>query len=285
MSILHNSSTLLEKTIITSSGYRVMLLHPQDLSLPLLHEIGRGRAISFGAVGEGTGQDMEIDIYDDYYHHLFVYDPKKDRIAGGYRIGFSDQIIDRYGMGGLYINSLYDIHPDFFQKYDKMLELGRAWVAPEYQDSGVVITLLLRGICKVVQENPKYSYWYGVTSLSEKYPPDFCQALIEFLVKEDEISGMLKPKNPFVFSLNDEIKGILSYLKSIKGIGEFDRFIKGHFGFGVPALFKQYSKCNAQFFSPSFDSAFKCLDIFTFFDTKKIEPKYYNYFFLKSNAA
>jgi putative hemolysin len=38
-----------------------------------LQEIGRLREQSFRAVGEGTGRSADIDLYDDYYEHLLVW--------------------------------------------------------------------------------------------------------------------------------------------------------------------------------------------------------------------
>jgi hypothetical protein len=36
----------------------------------LLHEIGRLREITFREVGEGTNESIDLDKFDQYYHHL-----------------------------------------------------------------------------------------------------------------------------------------------------------------------------------------------------------------------
>jgi hypothetical protein len=39
-----------------------------------LQEIGRLRELTFRAVGEGTGRCSDIDLFDTFYLHLFVWD-------------------------------------------------------------------------------------------------------------------------------------------------------------------------------------------------------------------
>ena len=39
----------------------------------MLREVGRLREISFRAVGEGTGNAFDLDVFDEHYHHLFVW--------------------------------------------------------------------------------------------------------------------------------------------------------------------------------------------------------------------
>jgi len=52
----------------------------------LLKEIGRFREIAFREVGEGTGEEMDIDRYDDYYLHIFLWDEQSKQLAGAYRM-------------------------------------------------------------------------------------------------------------------------------------------------------------------------------------------------------
>ena len=40
----------------------------------VLNEIGRLREITFRAVGEGTNRSIDLDEYDLYYYHLFIWD-------------------------------------------------------------------------------------------------------------------------------------------------------------------------------------------------------------------
>ena len=75
----------------------------------VLKEIGRLRELTFRAVGEGTNRSIDLDEFDLYYYHLFIWDNDTDRIVGAYRVGKGKDIIDRYGIKGYYINTLIKI--------------------------------------------------------------------------------------------------------------------------------------------------------------------------------
>ena len=48
----------------------------------LMHEIGRLREITFRAVGEGSGESLDLDAYDASYLHLFLWSKTEGRLAG-----------------------------------------------------------------------------------------------------------------------------------------------------------------------------------------------------------
>jgi hypothetical protein len=58
----------------------------------IIREIGRLREITFREVGEGTNKSIDLDEYDIYYHHLFIWDTEAKLIVGAYRIGLGDEI-------------------------------------------------------------------------------------------------------------------------------------------------------------------------------------------------
>ena len=54
----------------------------------VVKEIGRLREIAFRAAGGGTGKDMdldELDVCDNPYKQLIVWNPDAEEIIGGYR--------------------------------------------------------------------------------------------------------------------------------------------------------------------------------------------------------
>ena len=53
----------------------------------LLREIGRLSEQTFREVGEGTGNALDVDEYDQYYFNLFIWDTEASQIVGGYRVG------------------------------------------------------------------------------------------------------------------------------------------------------------------------------------------------------
>ena len=73
------------------------------------------REITFRAVGEGTNRSIDLDEYDLYYYHLFIWDREDEKIVGAYRVGKGKEIIDRYGMKGFYINSLFKMRQEMLR--------------------------------------------------------------------------------------------------------------------------------------------------------------------------
>jgi len=58
-----------------------------------LIEIGRLREQAFRAVHEGTGQPFDLDMFDQHYVHLFLWNTTRHEIVGSYRLGRVDDIL------------------------------------------------------------------------------------------------------------------------------------------------------------------------------------------------
>ena len=76
----------------SARGFLVYQAHSHEIPT-LLPEIGRLREVTFRAVGEGTGNDVDLDKYDRYYEHLILWDEEKEQVAGAYRLGRADVIL------------------------------------------------------------------------------------------------------------------------------------------------------------------------------------------------
>src|SRR5262249_21196521 len=72
-----------------------------------LAEVGRQREIAYRGVGEGTGNPIDVDRFDAHYEHLVLWDRGHRRIAGAYRLGRADAIVQTRGVEGLYTRSLF----------------------------------------------------------------------------------------------------------------------------------------------------------------------------------
>ena len=94
----------------------------------ILNEIGRLREVTFRAVGEGTNRSMDLDEFDLYYYHLFIWDNDTNRIVGAYRVGKGKDIIDRYGVKGFYIHTLFKIRKEMLPVLYESIELGRSFI-------------------------------------------------------------------------------------------------------------------------------------------------------------
>ena len=58
--------------LLLSKNYRVFLVTAEKIP-NILHEIGRLREITFREVCEGTNEAIDLDKYDQYYHHMFLW--------------------------------------------------------------------------------------------------------------------------------------------------------------------------------------------------------------------
>src|SRR5690606_11666504 len=99
----------------------------------IIREIGIRREESFRAVGEGTGKEIDLDEYDIYYKHLFVWDKEQKCLVGAYRLGIGSEILKNQGIDGLYSNSLFRYKNDFSPQLERTIELGRSFVSPVFQ--------------------------------------------------------------------------------------------------------------------------------------------------------
>jgi hypothetical protein len=66
----------------------------------VLHENGRLREVTFREVGEGTNESIDLDKFDQYYHHLFLWD--EDAKKSLVHPGLGSEIHPKYGIEGFY---------------------------------------------------------------------------------------------------------------------------------------------------------------------------------------
>jgi len=92
--------------LLQSKNYEVFLVTADKIP-NILHEVGRLREITFREVGEGTNESLDLDQYDKYYHHMFLWDDDAKRIAGAYRMGLGSEIYKKFGINGFYLQELF----------------------------------------------------------------------------------------------------------------------------------------------------------------------------------
>jgi putative hemolysin len=85
--------------LLQSKNYEVFFTKASRIP-NVLHELGRLREITFREVGEGTNESIDLDKFDQYYHHMFLWDDDVKKVAGAYRMGLGSEIYPKYGMNG-----------------------------------------------------------------------------------------------------------------------------------------------------------------------------------------
>lgn len=245
----------------------------------VIREIGRRREEAFRAVGEGTGKSIDTDDYDTYYKHLILWDTKEQTIAGGYRIGIGDQIYEKYGARGFYVDSLFNIDPKFEPYLKETIELGRSFVSVDYQKDILPLMLLLKGLMETIMRYPKMNYFIGPVSISSWYPK-FYQSLMVYYVTtvhtNEEMSKLFHPKTPFVPNFNKcDVNVLLE--KNMETVDKFDRYLMklSNGDYRMPTLFKKYLKINSKFLcfnvDPDFNDTLDGLLLLKFTDYPKDE--------------
>lgn len=130
-----------EQTLVVSGSCHVF--HAQAAQIPnILQEIGRLRETTFRAANEGTGKATELDEFDLQYVHLLLWNQDTSEIIGAYRLGRTDEILNRFGRPGLYTSTLFKYGAVLLAEINPALELGRSFVRPEYQKTFPPLFLL-----------------------------------------------------------------------------------------------------------------------------------------------
>ena len=244
-------------------------------SIPhILREIGRLREITFREVGEGTNKKIDLDNYDIYYNHLFIWDKELQNIVGAYRIGKGDEILNTMGRRGFYISELFKIKEPFYPILRKGIELGRSWIRKEYQQKPLPLFLLWKGILKYLLDNPQYRYMFGPVSISNNFSKFSKSLIVNYITKNHfdyDLAAYVKPKNKFKADLSAIDKDLL--VESSESLKDLDSLISDieNTHIKIPVLLRQYMNLNAKIICFNIDPKFSdCLDGFLLVDTQNI---------------
>ncbi|MGC6423897.1 MAG: lysophospholipid acyltransferase family protein [Lentimonas sp.] len=257
----------------------------------LLLEIGRLREETFRAVEEGTGFARDLDEFDDYYLHLFMWDKSSDEIVGAYRIGVADEIVKDKGKQGLYTATLFKYRSEFLERLGPALELGRSFICLKYQRKHATLALIWRAIGAFVVRNPEYKTLFGPVSITDAYHRISKDLMVHFFREHnfDEDMGQLvkarkAPKAPNTkhgISLKSIGESILSVDAVSAIISGFEDDSKG-----IPILLKHYLKLSGVLLSFNVDPAFSdVIDGLILVDLTKTDPKVLQRYFGKECYA
>jgi putative hemolysin len=240
-----------------------------------LQEIGRLRELTFRGAGEGTGRASDIDLFDTYYLHLFVWDAKAEAIVGAYRMGLADEILARYGKRGLYTQSLFKYGGRVLRTLNPAIELGRSFVRAEYQRNFTPLLLLWRGIGRFVARSPRYAVLFGPVSISNSYDPLSRRLIVDYLNANSIEAGLarhVKPRRPFRAgpAKRDEAEVSAGDIDELSR--EIERIEPDHKG--VPILLKHYLKLGGRVLGFNTDDQFgDALDGLIMVDLRASDPR------------
>ncbi|RXF71340.1 GNAT family N-acyltransferase [Arcticibacter tournemirensis] len=242
----------------------------------IIKEIGRLREVTFREVGEGTNKSVDLDGYDIYYHHLFIWDKETKQVVGAYRIGKGDEIFFSMGKLGFYTAGLFKIKEQFYPVLRQSLELGRSWVRKEYQQRPLPLFLLWKGILKYLLENPKYRYLIGPVSISNSFSKFSKSLIVSYISRyhfDHDLAKYVKPRKKFKVDFSKIDTSLLFEPKnSLKSLDSLISEIEvTHMK--VPVLLRQYISLNAKIICFNIDPKFSdSLDGFLVLDLENV-PK------------
>lgn len=240
-------------------------------SIPnFIHELGVCREETFRSVGEGTGKSIDLDRYDPYYWHIFIWDTVDKHLVGAYRLGLGWEIVPKYGLDGFYSHSLFRYNEKMLPILSETIELGRSFVACQYQKNPLPLMLLMQGVFNVTRQYEKAKYFCGPVTTSGAYPLFYRSLLLKYFKdyhSSEEFSGMVDPIDPFEFdfcrvNLEDLLQG-----RRFDTVEQFDRYMLriSNGRYRMPTLVKKYIKMGVKVLDFNVDPTFNfCVDSLIF---------------------
>ncbi len=259
-----------EQRLVTARELSVYIAGADDIP-SVLREIGRLREITFRATGEGTGNETDIDRYDQHYQHLFVWNETKRELVGAYRLGPADSIVERHGRKGLYTQSLFRYRGRLLDAINPAIELGRSFVRREYQRSFAPLMLLWKGIGVFVAQNPRYGVLFGPVSISNEYHAASQRLMVECLrhcASDPRLSRLVQPRRPFKGGVVPMSAGNLDLERIAKLVSIIEPDSKG-----LPILLRHYLKLGGKVLGFNVDLSFNSLDGLIMVDLRQTDPR------------
>ena len=250
--------------LFNSNEYSV-LCGPSIETPNILTEIGRLREVTFREVGEGTNRSIDIDEFDLYFSQLIIWDNDNNKIAGAYRVGRGDEIMQQFGIKGFYIQTLFNIQKEFHPILEESLELGRSFVIKEYQRKPLSLFLLWKGILFFLLKNRQYRYLLGPASISNNFTK-FSQSLIVDFFRanyfDNDLAEYIIPRKRFKIKQNPNFDNEVFIKNTSSDVKKLDKFIQDiEPNYSTPVLFKKYIQLNAKLLGFNVDPKFNnCVD-------------------------
>ena len=272
-----------EDMLLRSGEFEVWCTRSERIPLTML-EIGRLREISFRSVGEGTGKAIDIDRFDARYHQMLVWNSRTHEVVGGYRLGFTDQILREQGIDGLYTSTLFAYPPSAVAALGPAVELGRSWVAPAWQRKPAPLLLLWKGLARVAVRDPRYAIMFGPVSISDEYQSMSKKLILAFLERHRAVNAFaerIRPRHPpdttpFLDWDPDHTRAVV---RSADDVERIVREIEAN-GRSVPVLLRQYLKLNAKPIAFNVDPDFgNVVDALMYMDLRIMPPRLQDFYF------
>ena len=261
---------------LLAQGDFAVYLTPAGQIPGVLEEIGRLRELTFRAAGEGTGRATDLDRFDPHYLHLWLWDQTHQRVAGAYRLAPVDRVLAAHGARGLYVASLFRFRRGALQSLAGAVELGRSFVAAEYQRDFQPLLLLWQGIGRFLMANPGYTRLLGPVSVARSYSDASRNLMAHYLGRycthpqlAGAVRGNFRPRSPAALPaatrerLLSDVDAVASLVAAIEDDGK-----------SLPVLLRHYLKLNGEVLAWNVDRDFgDVLDALLLVDLRRTDPR------------
>lgn len=243
----------------TANGLKVYAAEASRIP-HILHEMGILREHTFRAVGEGSGNACDLDDYDQYYTHLIMWDSRANRLAGAYRMGRTDKILQTLGAKGIYNSQFFRFSDKLLKVLAHGLEMGRAFICKEYQRHPASLDTLWMGIGHYLARHTEYRYLYGTVSISSEYTPASRALMLTYLKTHCMNSELMGEVRAFYPPTGAELKSedarlvstAVKELRQLTGlVADVEPDSKS-----IPVLLRQYLRLGGRMLSFGIDNDF-----------------------------
>ena len=193
----------------TNAGNKEIYVTTAHLSPNIMKEIGRLRELSYLLEGGGTGQPYDIDEFDTLpepycFKQLFVWDPAEEEIVGGYRFIHGSNVLVENGIYRTPAATEFEYSEQFVKEFlPYTVELGRAFVQPEYQPSNNLrkglysLDNLWDGLGVIAMEIPETHYFFGKITMYPQMNHRAKDMILHFYKKNfPDPDGLMRPRDP-----------------------------------------------------------------------------------------
>lgn len=248
-------AALPKECLLVKQGDWEVYMAPYQQLPHIMHEIGRGRELSFRAAGGGTLKPLDLAPQDKYYHHLFIWHRADKALVGAYRLGLSDEILPKHGASGFICSGLFQLKPALLESLNPGIELGRSYVLPEYQRNYNSLSLLWTGIAQFIARNMRYRYCFGSVGISqgEEYTPASRTLIVNYMrdhFSHPVFTEHVESRSPFQ---GIKLSGISKHEAKnlLSNMDDVSLLVTGlePDGKGVPILIKHYLRLDAKLLS------------------------------------
>ncbi len=172
-----------------------------------MREIGRLREIAFRDAGGGTGLDCDIDEFDTMpspCRQMIVWNPADREIIGGYRFILGEDIEIVNGVPRIATSHMFRFSERFISEFlPETIELGRSFVAPEYQTTKAgakalyALDNLWDGLGALTVVYPQIKYLFGKVTMYPQYNHECRDMILGFMHKHfPDPDSLVTPIDP-----------------------------------------------------------------------------------------